>query len=284
MQKIIDGTRMEIPDDATRETLLQELNRSADSTVYAITPSGQHRVLDPLEPVASASEERLGVISRLRTGREVWMDGMRFNVSDDATRELLLEQRPVSNGDDVSVYEITPDGGHRILDRGESLASAQSGRFGSVTRFVAATKDAKRIRAEIKLLEAAYGRDSVVWSPDYSWIMVQDWRLPPEYNSDRVNIIILVPDQYGYGPSYRDFFVPKGLRRRRNGNWTSLPHYFDRFPYQSMLRSELVSELQRQGWSYVCVHPVHWNSTDNITTFLTQVYTFLSAPFADWDE
>jgi len=284
MEKIIDGIRMEIPDDATRETLLQQLHRRDDSTIYAVTPDGDHRVLDPGQSVASAPGERLGVVSRFRTGRKVSIDGQQFEVGDDATRETLLPRLPASNGDQVTIFEITPSGEHRVLNRGELLASAESGRFGTVSRWRTGTKDIDRIRAEIKLLEEVYSRERIVWSPDYSWIMIEDWRLPPKYNATHVSIIILVPDQYGYGPSYRDFFVPKGLQTRNNGGWTSLPHYFDRYPYQNLLESELVSELQRQGWSYVCVHPEHWNSSDNITTFLTQVYTFLSNPFVSWDK
>lgn len=282
MQKIIDGIRMEIPDDATRETLLQELHRPNDSTIYAITPRGEHRVLNPDDLVASARGERFGVISRFRTGRKVSMDGIQFEVSDDATRETLLEQSPGPN--DSTVYEITPDGEHRVLNHGESLTSAGTGRFGTVNRFRTGTKDINRVKAEIKLLEKVYGRKRVTWSPDYSWVMLADWKLPPKYNATHINIIVLVPDQYGYGPCYRDFFVPRGLKTRRKGSWVDLPHYFDRYPYQDLLRSGLVSELQRQSWSYVCVHPEHWAPSDNITTFLTQVYTFLSSPFTDWDK
>ena len=210
---------------------------------------------------------------RVTTGEYV------FEIPDCATRKTVLDvaKRPHTD----LVYGLTSDGQHRVLHDGETISSLQSDRIGFVSPFRAALRDVNRIRAEIKLLEAAYGRDSVVWSPDYSWIMVQDWRLPPEYNSDRVNIIILVPDQYGYGPSYNDCFVPAGLRIRQEDRWTSLPHYFEKFAF---VRSQLVNELQRQGWSYVSVHPTHWGPSSNITTFLTQVYTFLSAPFADWDE
>jgi hypothetical protein len=212
MEKVINGIRMEIPDDATRETLLQDLHRSDDSIVYAITPSGEHRVLNEGDSLASEQGDRLGIVSRFRTGM----------------------------------------------------------------------RDTNRIKAEIKLLEEEYGAERIAWASDYSWIKIEKWKLPPKYNATQINVLVLVPDKYGYGLAYRDFFVPEGLQIRNNGSWTKIPHNFDRFPYQNLLESNLVNELQRNGWSYQCLHPEHWSSSDNIITYLSQVYTFLSDPFAPW--
>ena len=92
MEKIVDGIRMEIPDDATRETLLRQWHRPADSTVYAITADGGHRVLNPGESAAAAPGERLGIIGRFRTGRMVAIEGIELESPDDATRETLLEK------------------------------------------------------------------------------------------------------------------------------------------------------------------------------------------------
>jgi hypothetical protein len=68
MQRTINGIRMDIPDDATRETLLQALRRPDDSIIYAITPAGEHQVLNEGDSLASAQSERLGIVSRFRTG------------------------------------------------------------------------------------------------------------------------------------------------------------------------------------------------------------------------
>jgi len=212
MEKIINGIKMEIPDDATRETLLHDLGRSDDSIVYAITPAREHRVLNEGDSLVSEPSERLGVVSRFRTGM----------------------------------------------------------------------RDTDRIKAEIKLLEEEYGAERIAWASDYSWIKIEKWKLPPKYNAAQINVLVLVPDKYGYGLAYRDFFVPDGLRIKHNGSWTKIPHNFDRFPYQNLLESNLVNELQRNGWSYQCLHPEHWDSSDNIITYLSQVYTFLSDPFAPW--
>ena len=278
MEKIVDGITMEIPDHATRETLLQRSQRPADSTVYAITPDGEHRVLNPGESVADAPGDRLGIIGRFRTGKMVSVDGINMEVPDDATRAILLRESHCPP--DRTVYWITDEGEHRVMGHGESLTDAGSDRFGTVSRLRTGMIDADRIRAEIKLLEQLYGRNRVVWAPDHSWIMITDWKLPPNYNASKVNIIILVPDQYGYGTCYSDSFVPAGLRLRRNGGWVVPPHYFEEY---SFLRSEFVKELQRNRWSYLSVHPANWSSSNNITTYLTQVYTFLSNPFDDWD-
>lgn len=68
MIKIVDGIELEVPDDATRETLLQTLRRSADSVVYEPTANGDHRVLGEGEAVASMKSDVVGIVSRFRTG------------------------------------------------------------------------------------------------------------------------------------------------------------------------------------------------------------------------
>jgi len=282
MEKIINGIRMEIPDDATRETLLRELRRPDDSLVYEITPDGEHRVLERGHSMTSAPSERIGILDRFRTGRGVLIDGVRMDIPDDTTRDIALHD--LQRSDDSILYGITPTGEHRVLNRGDSLASVQCDRFGTVTHFITGIRDSHRINAEIKLLEQEYGAERIVWPPDYSWIMLKNWKLPPEYNATQVNIIVPVPDHYGNSNvPYHDFFVPNTLRLRHNGDWVRIPdHYFDRFPYSQGIQSEMVSELERQDWAYVCVHPEHWTSVDTIITFLSQVYTFLSDPFRNW--
>jgi len=144
-------------------------------------------------------------------------------------------------------------------------------------------RNIERLRAEIRLLEEEYGPEKIVWASDYSWILIKDWKLPPGYNTTHINVLVIVPDKYGYGPFYQDFFVPSELRIKRNGNWATLPHYFGEYPYKNRLDSALVSELERNGWSYVCLHPERPIASDNIVTYLTQVYTFLSDPFRAWE-
>ena len=130
MQKIIDGKLMEISDGVTNET----------------------------------QGERLGITGRLRTGRMVSVDGQKMKVPDDGTRETLLQQShsPADRSvywitDDRETlvpaphapagyfdYQIMPDGEYRVLDRGESPADPQSGRFGRVSRFITGSRDNDR--------------------------------------------------------------------------------------------------------------------------------------------
>ena len=108
MEKIVGGIRMEIPDDATRETLLEQSHRPADSTVYAITPDGGHRVLNPGESAASARGERLGIIGRFRTGRKVSIEcDLRLEIPDDVTKETLLQALTIPIGSTVSCHDHT---------------------------------------------------------------------------------------------------------------------------------------------------------------------------------
>jgi len=143
-------------------------------------------------------------------------------------------------------------------------------------------RDLPRIQAECQLLERNYGANRVYWASNYDWILVDDFRLPPNYNQQSSRVLVLVPDHYGYGQPYRDLFTSTGLLLRHQGEWCTLPHYFERFPYSS-LNDGFVNELRDKQWSYLCLHPDNWKVTDNILTFLAQVYTFLCDPFLDWD-
>jgi len=144
-------------------------------------------------------------------------------------------------------------------------------------------RDINRLRTEISLLERNYGAGNVQWPQDFGWIYVNRFLLPPgKYNQSACKALVLVPEHYGYGVPYTDFFVSQGILVQHGGNWHSLPHYFDRFPYRH-LKDNFVSELQSQGWSYLCLHPERWRQSDSILTFLVQAYTFLSDPFRDWD-
>ena len=143
-------------------------------------------------------------------------------------------------------------------------------------------KDLRRIQAECQLLERNYGTDRVYWATNLDWVLIDDFRLPPSYNQQSSRVLVLMPEHYGYGQPYRDLFISTGLLLWHRGQWKQLPHYFEKFPYSS-LNDEFVDELRDKNWSYLCLHPDNWKTTDNILTFLVQVYTFLCDPFHDWD-
>ena len=144
-------------------------------------------------------------------------------------------------------------------------------------------RNIERIKAEIKLLECSYGDNNVEWAPDYDWLLVREFKLPPNFNRPKCCVLVLVPEHYGYGESFRDFFLPQGLLIWHHGKWERLPHYFEKFPYAT-LDTTLVTELSEKGWSYLCLHPARWGKLNNILTFFSQVYTFLCDPFLDWNE
>lgn len=144
-------------------------------------------------------------------------------------------------------------------------------------------REIRRIQAEIKLLEMEYGSENVLWARNYSWLNILKYRLPPQYNREITPIIVPVPEHYGNGSPYMDFFVGSGLRLLHSGGWVVVPHYYEKFPY-SRLDDKFVLELKENGWSYLCVHPEKWTQEDNIFTFLNQVYVFLCDPFRDWEQ
>lgn len=138
----------------------------------------------------------------------------------------------------------------------------------------AGSRHTARITAELRLLCAAYGEQAVTWAPDYSWVQVEGFRLPPGYNATVTNVLVMIPDSYGYGVPYRELYVDPGLRFWRGGAWVEIPHYFDdekRFAPNPLVRA--------RNWRYLCLHMKAWRPHENILTFLKQVELFLTNPF-----
>lgn len=143
-------------------------------------------------------------------------------------------------------------------------------------------RDIRRLNAEMKLAQAVYGPEAVEWASDFSWVMIYDLKLPSTVNRSHSNVLVLVPEGYGYGPPYRDAFLSPGLLIKRGRRWVKLPHYFDQFPYRSLPKGR-IQELKKKNWAYICLHQARWDASSNILTFLEQIYTFLSDPFR-WEE
>lgn len=135
-----------------------------------------------------------------------------------------------------------------------------------------------RLNTELRLLQAAYGPDNVFWPRGLSWVMVRCFPLPKGYNRAETNIVVLIPDGYGYGPAPKHCFVDRGLKLWHRGRWRPLPHYF--------LEEEVAPDAQRfyrRNWAYLCVHPLRWKpGLHTLLTYLTQVGLFLSDPLR-WD-
>lgn len=146
-------------------------------------------------------------------------------------------------------------------------------------------RDNKRINAEIKLACAIYGERNVLWASDGSWIMIIKFPLPPNMNKDFTNIIVIIPENYGYGSPLRDCFIDPELRalNPRTKQWEEIPHYYQKYPYTTIPISSK-EEFEKKGWRYLCIHEKNWHpKKSNIVTYLRSVEIFLSDPFKDWN-
>ncbi len=139
-------------------------------------------------------------------------------------------------------------------------------------------RDIGLLSGEIALARAML-KDKVVWAPDYSWIGIDGFNLPPSMSQPATRVLVIVPENYGYGEPYKDCFIDPGLRVRHpvSGQWVEVPHYFD--------RNGLRHATYARGWRYMCIHQNEWRrGRDNICAYLKQVYTYLSNPFWTWEE
>jgi len=143
-------------------------------------------------------------------------------------------------------------------------------------------RDISRLNAEVQLLQGVFGPERVWWSPDYRWIYIDGFQLPPNLNQRETEVLIFVPENYGYGQPYQYLFVAPALKVWHQGRLREFPHYFKRFPYRGMEEAR-VQELLDKGWTYLCVHQKKWDPNSNVLTFLEQARLLLSDPFRDWE-
>src|SRR5438552_2048072 len=110
-------------------------------------------------------------------------------------------------------------------------------------------KNTARITAELKLLCRLYGESSIYWAPDYSWIEIKRLPLPEGLSKPATNVLIVVPDRYGYGVPLRELYVDPDLRVLWNGAWREIPHYFDGGRQYAPNR-----DARDRNWRYLCLH------------------------------
>jgi len=134
-------------------------------------------------------------------------------------------------------------------------------------------RNAQRVLFEIDLCRSRYGDECVWWPEDLSWVMVNDFPIPPGYNRPSTNCLVVIPEGYGYGVGLEEFYVDAGLRYSKDGKWVEIPHVFDD-------PSHFGNKYAGKGWRWLCIHP-SWTPDDNILTFLAQVYIFLDNPFSE---
>lgn len=147
-------------------------------------------------------------------------------------------------------------------------------------------RDNKRINAEIKLACRVYQNKNVLWAPDGVWIKISGFPLPPNLDKKETEIIVIFPDNYGYGAPLRDCFVNPDLKawNRITNQWEDIPHYFQEYPYTTIPIGSK-QEFARKKWRYLCIHEYNWHpKRSNVITFLKCVTLFLNDPFKDWQD
>lgn len=141
-------------------------------------------------------------------------------------------------------------------------------------------RNISRLNAEIKLLCTRYGEENVTWARDYSWVKIDGVELPATLNKTHTNILILIPENYGYGEPIKDCFIDPEIKIRYRGEWREIPHYFPDNPFRN---SKFKAQYGR-NWRYMCLHQRGWDpKRDTILGYLNQLYTYLSDPFR-WED
>ena len=154
--------------------------------------------------------------------------------------------------------------------------------FVLVTAYVArqqaaAREEQRRLNAELQLLMTMYGNDRVSWPRTQNWVMIRDFPLPAGWNFKTSDIVVILPDNYGFGEPLKHCFVDPALRFLHNGNWKKIDHYFD-----SERGYTPHPEFNAKGWRYLCLHMKTWTPDSWVQTYLDAITTFLSDPFAGW--
>lgn len=129
------------------------------------------------------------------------------------------------------------------------------------------------VLADINLAERIYGVNNVFWEKGLSWIMINNFKLPPKYNQTSTNCLVIIPPGYGYGTQLSEFYLNKSLKIRKGNDWKDLPHYYTKNMHTG-------NSYLEKGWQWLCILP-DWSSGDNLISFLKQVELFLKYPFAN---
>ena len=140
------------------------------------------------------------------------LTGARFkelaNVPSD---KVLIERGP--NGNQVVRNDAPLD-----------LTSGQQ--FLEVNRFRTAGRNIGRVNEEMRLLVTKYGDDQVFWPEKLEWVLICNWPLPAGWSRSTTDLIIFLPDNYGFGASLRDCVIDPGLKFYADSEWVEPPHYY----------------------------------------------------------
>ncbi len=145
-------------------------------------------------------------------------------------------------------------------------------------------RDIRRLTIGIRFAEKKYGVDNIEWPKDFSWIYVAGFKLPENCQQEYTNILILVPENYGYGGCLRDIFVRRDLELldRDGRTYRKLDrdlHGYREFPYSSM-NAEQKRIFKERSWAYLCLHDL--DPEGSLTSYLDKVKMYLENPYKDW--
>ena len=129
---------------------------------------------------------------------------------------------------------------------------------------------AERKFGEFELLSSHFG--SLRYDPnDLTWVIVEDFNLPANFNVDYSELVIELNKKYPLLPP-KDFYLEKGLRRRGR----KPGHY-----YESGYGSK---RFCKKGYAWYCLHIKSWRpdpysmiAGDNLLTAVQAVYNALGS-------
>jgi len=210
-------------------------------------------------------------------GTTITHNGNSFTIPDWMREEGVTANQLRSHLDlpaDAEHYRQTR-AGHELITNDQPVHLADGDRLGSVTRFTAAGPqiNTPRVNEELRLLESV-APGKVDWTEDLKFVRIRDYRLPAGYHPGTTNVLIVVPENYGFGVPLRESYIDPNIRLMKDGEWVEIPHYFD-----SDKTFSRTKRARLKGWRYMCVEFNRWNPGDTFLTYLDGLRLFLSDPY-----
>ncbi|MFN7017546.1 MAG: E2/UBC family protein [Fimbriimonadales bacterium] len=121
----------------------------------------------------------------------------------------------------------------------------------------------QRIAYEVALAAARYSQTK---SADYddeagSWVVIKDFPLPPGYNYERTDVLILLPPNYPQTPP--DWFYVDDNLRLADGRKPSHVFYNETRFDPNRASQMIDAPPQMKGWTACCLHIRSWRPAAN---------------------
>ncbi|MFN3689634.1 MAG: E2/UBC family protein [Fimbriimonadales bacterium] len=121
----------------------------------------------------------------------------------------------------------------------------------------------QRIAYEVALAAARYSQTK---SADYddedgSWVVIKDFPLPPGYNYEQTDVLILLPPNYPQTPP--DWFYVDDNLRLADGKKPSHVFYNETRFDPNRARRAIDAPPQMKGWTACCLHIHSWKPAAN---------------------